>query len=96
MTKPNLNQPPPEKPNKQLQAWLRQRIADQGLIATAREMRSGPDAVRSYLADLRLRVSTFRGIEATLTMLAKATPTNGHATNGHAQEAQTANGASRR
>ena len=91
MTKPNPNKPPAEKPNKQLQAALRQRITEQGLLAVVRESKLGHDSIRSYLADLPMRPSTLWGIEHRVAMLTRGAM----ATNGHAQEAQSAN-ASRR
>jgi hypothetical protein len=71
------------KADKQLEGQLRKRIAEKGLYNVAKEMQIGTDAIRSYLAGLPMRPSTFRGIEATIA-------------GGHLLEAQTANGASRR
>jgi hypothetical protein len=54
------------KANKTLQAQLRKMIADKGIYKVSEEMGIGTDSLRSYLADLPMRISTFRGIEATL------------------------------
>jgi hypothetical protein len=63
------------KADKKLQDQLRKHIAEKGIRQVVAAMQIGPDSIRSYLADLPMRPSTFRGIEATIA-------------GGHLQEAQ--------
>ena len=72
-----------ETADKKLQDQLRKRIEEIGLHNVAKLIKIGPDSIRSYLANVPMRPSTFRGIEATIA-------------GGYLQEAQTATGASRR
>jgi len=72
-----------ETADKKLQEQLRKRIREIGLVNVVKEMKIGPDSIRSYLADVPMRPSTFWGIEARIAR-------------GYSQEAQTATGASRR
>lgn len=70
------------KPNKGLQAKLRERIDEVGLEQTSKDMQIGREQLARYLAGIPLTTSSFRGIEATLA-------------GGYLREAQSAN-ASRR
>jgi hypothetical protein len=57
------------KPNKQLQAKLRQLVNEDGLTRVSRDLDIGREALARYLADLPLHTSTFRGIEASVAAL---------------------------
>lgn len=51
------------KPNKALQAKLRQMIDESSLTATATRMGMGREILGRYLAGLPMHTTTFRGIE---------------------------------
>lgn len=53
-----------ETADKKLQDLLHKRIIEIGLVNVVKEMRIGPDSIRSYLAGVPMRPSTFLGIEA--------------------------------
>jgi hypothetical protein len=66
------------KPNKDLQAKLREMIAEVGLEQTSQSMQIGREQLARYLAGIPLTTAAFRGIEVTLA-------------GAHLPEAQTAN-----